>query len=230
MHQVLDFINFIISRLKKGAKYLFEELSKLIDEIFGVGKKVEELPKTASEQRVLEKRETQAKRLEERKNRAKKKYEKDNVLGNGKYGGKILSNTEIEKWAESLFKKYGTKIEKIENFENPNTLAAFDPNTNTIKFKNEVTEYYMAHESFHAEEMHLLGFEEYVRDCPSAGTKFPNDYSDANLLRSYRREKYVYDKIVKNAKKYKLNEEELRHNYFNLDFYKYHLEQRNIKI
>ena len=69
LHQVLDFINFILSRLKKGAKYLFEELSKLIDEIFGVGKKVEELPKTPSEQRVLEKRETQAKRLEEKKNR-----------------------------------------------------------------------------------------------------------------------------------------------------------------
>ena len=69
LHQVLDFINFIISRLKKGAKYLFKELSKLIDEIFGVGKKVEELPKTPSEKRVLEKREAQAKRLEEKKNR-----------------------------------------------------------------------------------------------------------------------------------------------------------------
>ena len=58
MHQVLDFINFIISRLKKGAKYLFEELSKLIDEILGIRKKAEELPKTPSEELFLLKNQT----------------------------------------------------------------------------------------------------------------------------------------------------------------------------
>jgi len=87
----------------------------------------------------------------------------------------------------------------------------------------------MAHEHFHAEEMFKIGFDEYVKDAPLRGVK-EIDYTTDNWKRLYKREKYVYDQLVKNAKKFNLNNEELRYNFFNLDFYQYHLEQRNLKI
>jgi hypothetical protein len=117
LHQVLDFINFIISCLKKGAKYLFEELSKLIDEIFGVGKKVEELPKTASEQRVLAKREAQAKRLEDKKNR---KVKKEGIKQNKKRFESFK-----EKWS-------GKSILELSKTEIANALKGYTEQANKV--------------------------------------------------------------------------------------------------
>ena len=88
----------------------------------------------------------------------------------------------------------------------------------------------MAHESFHAEEMYIIKFDEYVKDCTIGNLRFPDDYTDANLIRLYKREKYVFDRIIKNKKKFNLNDNESRHNFYNLDFYQYHLEERKIKI
>ena len=154
----------------------------------------------------------------------------DNVLGVGKYGGKVLSEVEIEDKAKLLLKKFGTKLEKVESFENPNVLAQFDPNTNTIRYKDEVTEYFMAHESFHAEEMKLIGFNEYVKNAPLKGVK-EADYTIKNWQRLYKREKYVYDNLVKNAEKYNLNNEEVYHAFIYLDIeVVLKLEKRNIKI
>ena len=129
-----------------------------------------------------------------------------------------------------LSKKFDTKLKKVESFSNRNILAQFDPNTNTILYKDDVTEYFIAHEHFHAEEMHKIGFDDYVKDGALSGSKFPDDYTTENLLRSFKREKYVHDQIEKHAKMYNFNSLELRHNYFNLDLYQFHLEKRNIKI
>ncbi len=79
LDKVLDFIDLLLSKLKKGAKHLFDEFSKIVDEIFGAGKKVEDLPKTAAEERVLAKKEAQAKRLEEKKKRSSKKSREKNT-------------------------------------------------------------------------------------------------------------------------------------------------------
>lgn len=56
-------------------------------------------------------------------------------------------------------KKYGTKLLKVDKFDDPEVLASFDPNTNTIKYTDDVTEYLMAHEHYYAEEMSKIGFQ-----------------------------------------------------------------------
>jgi hypothetical protein len=86
----------------------------------------------------------------------------------------------------------------------------------------------ITHESFHAEEMHIIGFDKYVKDAPLRGT-LEVDYTNENWIRFYKREKYVHDRILK-SKKNVFNSEELRHNYFNYDYYLIQLENRKIKI
>ena len=88
----------------------------------------------------------------------------------------------------------------------------------------------MAHESFHAEEMKLIGFNEYVKNAPLKGVK-EADYTIENWQRLYKREKYVYDNLIKNAKKYNLNNEELQHTWQYFDYFiVFELEKRSIKI
>jgi hypothetical protein len=123
----------------------------------------------------------------------------DNILGEGLYGGKILSKTELEDWAKLLKKKYGTKLQKVDKFENPKVLAAFDGNTNTIKYTDEVTEYFIRHESFHAEEFSKIGKDAYFKGAHIEGTPWTIE----NFIHQYKRERYVYDRIVETAKTYK---------------------------
>ncbi|OVE53938.1 hypothetical protein [Chryseobacterium mucoviscidosis] len=169
------------------------------------------------------------------KGKKKGKHSSNNIEGEGLYGGKILSETDIEDWAKILKKKFGTKLQKVESFDKPHILALFDPNTNTIKYKDNVTEYFMLHESFHAEEMHLISFDEYVKHAPLKDTK-EDDYTVENWQHIYKREKYVYDKLVENAKKFNLNEQELSTPPFGHAFQYFDgqivlkLEKRNIPI
>lgn len=137
-----------------------------------------------------------------------KKVVGDNISGNGLYNGRILSKADLDVWAKKLLKEYGTLLQKVDKFDNPSILAQFDPNTNTILYKDDVTEYFMLHESFHAEEFKKIGFDKYVKDAPLRGVK-ESDYTTENWIRLYKREKYVYDRIVEKAKKYKLNSEEV---------------------
>ncbi|MGU3374353.1 zincin-like metallopeptidase toxin domain-containing protein [Chryseobacterium sp. M5A1_1a] len=157
-------------------------------------------------------------------------FESNNIKKIGQYGGKILSEAEIEDWAKLVKKKFGTTLLKIDRFDDPNVLASFDPNTNTIKYTDNVTEYFMSHEHYHAEEMHKIGFEMYVRDAPLAGVLQEN-YTTKNWINRYKREKYVYDQLVKNAEKFNLNNDELYHAFIYFDVeYVIQLEIRNIKI
>ena len=95
---------------------------------------------------------------------------------------------------------------------------------------DNVTEYLMVHEHYHAEEMSKIGFKKYVKDASYAGTD-KADYTAKNWINQYKREKYVYDQLVKNAKKFNLNADELYHAFIYLDYdYIYQLEIRNIKI
>jgi len=87
----------------------------------------------------------------------------------------------------------------------------------------------MAHESFHAEEMYILGFDKFVKNGALKGRKF-EDYTSENLIRAYEREKYVHDRIIETSEKFEFNDEELTHNFYNLDWYKWHLEMRNINL
>lgn len=154
----------------------------------------------------------------------------DNIKGKGLYGGKILSQADLDVWAKTLLKKYGTKLEKVDSFDNPEILAQFDSNTNTILYKDDVTEYIMLHESFHAEEMSKIGFAEYVKEATLKGTVFPGGYTDANLLRSYKRELYVYEKMMKIAEKKKFTHYEIINISYNVDLYILLLRKRGINI
>ncbi|SHM34412.1 hypothetical protein [Chryseobacterium polytrichastri] len=140
-------------------------------------------------------------------------FENSHIEGIGQYGGKILSETEIEDWAKILKKKFGTKLERVESFDNPTVLAAFDPNTNTVKYVDNVTEYFITHESYHAEEMHLIGFDEYVKNGHVENT----DFTILNQIREYEREKFVYDLFHKNKRKLTLTDEEKYHAYWYFD-------------
>jgi hypothetical protein len=75
-------------------------------------------------------------------------------------------------------------------------LAAFDGNTNTIKYTDEVTEYFMKHESFHAEEMKIIGFNEYVKEAALKGTSYPNGYTNENVLTACKTELLVRIKMI----------------------------------
>uniref|UniRef100_UPI004048E5EC zincin-like metallopeptidase toxin domain-containing protein n=1 Tax=Flavobacterium sp. TaxID=239 RepID=UPI004048E5EC len=114
-------------------------------------------------------------------------------------------------------------------------LAQFDSNTNTILYKDDVTEYFMLHESFHAEEMYKIGFTEYVKNAPLKGIK-EDQWTNENWIRLYKREKYVYDRLVESAKKYNLNPQEVStppygHAFQYFDrFVVLELETRNIPI
>lgn len=152
-------------------------------------------------------------------------FENSHIEGFGRYGGKILSETEIEDWAKILKKKFGTKLERVESFDNPTVLAAFDPNTNTIKYIDDVTEYLMTHESFHAEEMFKIGFKEYTKNAHIKDTPWTIE----NRIHEYMREKYVYERLVQHSKKHKFNPEELStppfgHAYQYFDTLKFKLE------
>ncbi|KAA5533894.1 hypothetical protein [Paenimyroides baculatum] len=158
----------------------------------------------------------------------------DNVEGVGIYGGKILSKADIDDWAKLLMKKFETKLERVDGFDKPGILAQFNANTNTIKYTDDVTEYILVHEHFHAEEMYKIGFKKYVKDAPLAGTEF-KDYTNENWIRLYKREKYVYDQLMKNIKKYNLNKQEIStppfgHAFQYFDGIVFRMEQLNIPI
>ncbi|PZU22027.1 MAG: hypothetical protein DI622_06535 [Chryseobacterium sp.] len=152
-------------------------------------------------------------------------FENSHIEGIGRYGGKILSETEIEDWAKILKKKFGTKLERVESFDSPTVLAAFDPSTNTIKYVDDVTEYLITHESFHAEEMSKIGFKAYTKNAHIKDTPWTIE----NRIHEYMREKYVYERLVQHSKKHKFNPEELStppfgHAYQYFDTIKFKLE------
>ena len=140
-------------------------------------------------------------------------YKASSIEGEGLYGGKVLSETEIEGWTTILKKKFSTKLQKVESFDKSHILAQFDPNTNTIKYKENVTEYFMTHESYHAEEFKKIGFDEYVKNAHIKDT----DITILNQIHEYEREKFVYNQFNKNKKKVTLTEEEKNHAYWYFD-------------
>lgn len=78
--------------------------------------------------------------------------------------------------------------------------------------------------------MSKIGFQEYVKDAPLAGID-KADYTAKNWINRYKREKYVYDQLMKNAKSFNLTDEELYHAFIYFDAeYMLQLEIRNIKI
>jgi hypothetical protein len=144
----------------------------------------------------------------------------------GIFGGKILGKAELDIWAKILKKKYGTTLKKVESFDNEEILAQFNGQTNVISYKDGTTNYIIFHESMHAEECYKIGKTEYLKDALMLG----EDVTEASLIRTYKREKYVHDKIVENLEKQGFNSDELEHNSDLLYYHKWKLETNNIEI
>jgi hypothetical protein len=155
-----------------------------------------------------------------------KKVEGDSIRGKGQYGGKILSKLEIDNWAKMIFKKYGTKLELVDDFGDPSILAQFDAVTNTIRHKKDVTKYLLFHETMHAEECFTLGKVKYLEDAHIVNTPI----TDENLLRTYKREKYVYDKIKLHAKEQGFIFDEIDHAELYIEWIELKLKTRGISI
>lgn len=216
LNRIIEFIQMILREFKKGSKEIFSKLEKILNEVFGFGEEVADYGLSPKQKMAKDKQ----KRIREKIERKNKKYSPDNIKGDGVYGGKILSEADIEDWAKLLKKKFGTSLKKVDEFNDPNVLAQFDPNTNTILYRENVTEYLMAHEHYHAEEMYIIGFDAYVKDGHILGTEI----TIPNQIREYKREKYVYERLQENAKKYNLNNEELFDSFIYFDILKARLE------
>lgn len=67
-----------------------------------------------------------------------------------------------------------------------------------------MTEYEIFHEFKHLEEFSLVGKDKYID-----GMKIISGSIEQNLIRTYRREMYVYNQIMKQA--YKFNKAEISH-------------------
>ncbi len=134
----------------------------------------------------------------------------DNIKKYGLFGGKILSESEIARHATELLKRFGTKIKKVDGVADEGVEARFIAELNTIQYKEGATEYLIAHESFHAEEMNKIGFNKYVENAPAKGIK-EEFYTKESLIRRYYRERYVYQSLLQNTKKYDLNSQEIWH-------------------
>jgi hypothetical protein len=92
----------------------------------------------------------------------------------------------------------------------------------------------MAHEQYHTEEIYKIGFDKYVKDAPLAHVK-EGDYTAKNWQSIIKEKKYVYDRLVQNAKKFNLNENEISnppfgHAFQYLDGIILKMEKKNISI
>jgi hypothetical protein len=130
--------------------------------------------------------------------------------GKGFLGGKKLGRAEIKQWISKIDEiSNGKAVLKIID-ESSDTLkggqAGFNPFTMEIFVKKGVTEYEIFHEFKHLEEFMKLGEKEYIK-----GWKFVGGTPEQHLIRQYQREMYVYNQVMKEAKKF--NKEQLKHAY-----------------
>lgn len=130
------------------------------------------------------------------------------VSGKGFKGGRTLRRKEVKEWIEKIKKISNGKSSIVILAKNHKSLmgnrAAFNPFNGNIYVQKGMTEYEIFHESKHLEEFLKLGKEAYTKGMKRTGGSPADD-----LIRTYKREKHVYDEVLKNSKKF--NEAELDH-------------------
>lgn len=130
------------------------------------------------------------------------------VSGRGFKGGRTLRRKEIKEWMNKVTKMSNGRSSIIIIPKNHKSLmgnrAAFNPFNGNIYVQKGMTEYEIFHESRHLEEFLKVGKDAYIQGMQIVGGS-PAD----NLIRTYKREKYVLDEIMKNSKMF--NAEELKH-------------------
>ena len=130
--------------------------------------------------------------------------------GKGFLGGQKLGRKEIKLWISKIDEiSNGKAVLKIID-ETNDTLkgvqAGFNPFTMEIFVKKGVTEYEIFHEFKHLEEFIKLEKDEYVK-----GMKAISGDNGQDLIRTYKREMYVYNQVLKESNKF--NKEQLKHAY-----------------
>jgi hypothetical protein len=88
--------------------------------------------------------------------------------------------------------------------------AGFNPFNGNLYVQKGLTDYEVFHEFKHLEEYRILGKDEYLK-----GMKAVSGDLELDLIRTYKREKYVFDEIMKNKSKFSEAQLKDAQNYMN---------------
>ena len=190
-----------VSSLAKGLKSLYEFLSKgteeivkIIDEVFSKFRNLDNeilIINKQLEDELLDALGWSEKRASKRKSFLSREYlEQKDIKALEEY---------IAKKFEGLGIKLVTGADKY--LDSNNARAGFNHFTGELVFRKKFTFYEMFHELKHAEEFKLIGKELYIKGASGSPME--------KLIRTYKREKYVFDKIIE--KKHLFNKKELEH-------------------
>lgn len=131
--------------------------------------------------------------------------------GKGYLGGQRLGRAQIRVWIKYIdeisegrasFKIVEEGDTLYKKLELENAQAGFDPDKLQIVIKKGFTEFEIFHEVKHLEECLKLGKDEYIKGMAKYGGSW-----EENLLRTYKRELYVYRRVIEN--RFKFNKAEL---------------------
>ncbi len=115
-------------------------------------------------------------------------------------------------WSEFLKSEFEAELKFLEKdkkklnfYKATGKEAGYQAEGNVIWVKKEnVTHFLITHEMFHAEERKLLGFEKYIKGSKASGG---SPFDDA--IRTYKRERYVFEKLM--AQQQKLSPAEIKY-------------------
>jgi Metallopeptidase toxin 4 len=129
------------------------------------------------------------------------KWDELPISGKGFLGGKVLRRADIKLWIQKVNKISNGKSKIILLPKNHKLLkgnrAGFNPFNGDIYVQKGMTEYEIFHEYHHLEEYIKLGQKEYIKGMAAIGGSL---YDDA--IRTYKREKNVYEQILKNKNRF----------------------------
>ena len=187
---ILSFIA-IVKSLTSSSKYL-PKFTEWIDEVVencGKGaKKLEDIDFLAKWEKAIESKDGLGFLDGQKLNRARIRYWIDEI-------NKISNEKALLKIADE-----GTELFAILK----GNRAGFNPFNQELIFQKGMTEYEMLHEYKHLEEFSIIGKDEYIKGMKDLGYSLEQD-----LIRTYKREMYVYNQIMKQANR--LNKAELKH-------------------
>ena len=117
---------------------------------------------------------------------------------NGYLGGQKLSRAEIRTWIRKINKISNNKASlKIVAPNDPilkGNRGGFNPFSKEIVLQAGTTKFEIFHESKHLEEFVKIGKDDYIKGMKAIGGS-PKD----DLIRTYKRERHVYNSIMKEA-------------------------------
>ncbi|MNL45187.1 hypothetical protein D3C87_1678140 [compost metagenome] len=129
------------------------------------------------------------------------KWDGKDVSRRGYLGARKLSKKELNVYIRKINEMSNGKSEVVilpvgDKFLKGNK-AAFHPFSGTLYVQKGVTEFEIFHEFKHFEEFKKIGRDEYLKGAVDISGDYVLD-----AIRTYKREKYVFDEIMKNKSKF----------------------------